>query len=582
MIVSKAGLEPGLALLMAVRRQHLVARLAVILGCAVLAGPLAGWPPALGWFCACAGLEAAEFALQRTGRAVTTRNGALCALAAESLVFGALGVLAMLNGGPWAAACGGLFLVVAALAASGARRGSAAAFAATLAPLAAHLLLAAILVGHLSGRPVVALAFAAAGAAAACGSAWLWRFLSDSLAVERRALGEADRRHLEADAAFRSTAEFVAAARYAIWRPLDAVVAGAESLARTAPALRAQAEQIGEAGRRAQELLDDLRDLAALDAGRLELAACVFDLAALVREAAEAWTVQARAKGLYLEAEGIERLPRWVRGDGARLRQVLDSLLGCAVRAADVGGVTLTVSAARLGAEERRQDVAADWLVRLNVCDTGPGLGPDQLARLFHPFDRSLDASPRAGSALTLSLGRSLARLMGGDLYAASPAGRGAAFTLEAAMADAQAPAQPLQVAGAGRALRVLVVDDQEMNRRAAALMLEPSGMQLTAAASAETALELLASRPFDLILMDVSMPDMDGPEACRRLRAAPGPNRATPVVACAAVADEAVWEACRQAGMSALVAKPIDAAALGAAIAQALQAPSGKASAVA
>jgi CheY-like chemotaxis protein len=128
----------------------------------------------------------------------------------------------------------------------------------------------------------------------------------------------------------------------------------------------------------------------------------------------------------------------------------------------------------------------------------------------------------------------------------------------------------------------VLVVDDQEKNRRAVALMLEPAGVQLTAAASAETALELLASRPFDLILMDVAMLDMDGREACRRLRAAPGPNRATPVIACAPVSSPEAWDDCRRAGMSALVAKPIDPAALRAAIAEVLQPREAAATAVA
>ncbi|HEY3694374.1 hybrid sensor histidine kinase/response regulator [Phenylobacterium sp.] len=579
MIVHNVGFDAGLARLMAARRRHMAARLGVILACALVAGPLTGWLLAAGWFAACAGLQGAELALHRAGRGVASRGAALSFLAAESLVFGALAILALLADDAWGAACGGLFLVLTVFGAAGARRSSAPAFVATVVPLALHLLAASVLVARLSGHLTVAFAFAAAGAAGVAGSAWLWRLLSEALAVERRALGEADRRHLEADAAARSTAEFVAAARHALRRPLDAVVAGADSLGRSAPALRAQAERIGEAGRRAQGLLDDLRDLAAVDAGRIELAAAVFDLRVLVREAAAAWAAQARAKGLHLEIEGAERLPRWVSGDGARLRQVLDALLASAVRAADVGGVTLTVSAARLTEDEQRGDVAADWLVRLNVCDTGPGLGPDQLAGLFHPFDRSLEASPRAGAALTLSLGRALARLMGGDLYAASPAGRGAAFTLEVAMADARAAAPALP---AGRGLRVLVADGQEKNRRAVALMLEPAGVQLTAAASAESALELLASRPFDLILMDVAMPDMDGREACRRLRAAPGPNRATPVIACAAVTTAEAWEDCRRAGMSALIAKPIDAAGLRALIAEVLKPDPSAAAAVA
>jgi len=130
------------------------------------------------------------------------------------------------------------------------------------------------------------------------------------------------------------------------------------------------------------------------------------------------------------------------------------------------------------------------------------------------------------------------------------------------------------------RDLRVLVVDDHEMGRRAASLMLEPYGVQLATAESAESALELLATQPFDIVLMDVSMPQMGGREACRRLRERPGPNRTTPVIACTASTSPKDWEACRIAGMSGLVAKPIDAAALHGAIRAALQAGRAKSAA--
>jgi CheY-like chemotaxis protein len=213
-------------------------------------------------------------------------------------------------------------------------------------------------------------------------------------------------------------------------------------------------------------------------------------------------------------------------------------------------------------------------MVRLTVSDTGPGLDAGQLERVFAPFDQGHDSTARThgGTVLGLSISRELARLMGGDLFAASPAGQGAAFTLEVALADPRGAGEPPV-----RDIRVLVADDHEMGRRAVALMLEPYGVQLTGAASAEAALDMLATQPFDIVLMDVAMPAMGGREACRRLRAASGPNQATPVIACTASTGPQDWEACRRVGMNGLVAKPIDAAALHAAIRAALVRRDGK-----
>jgi CheY-like chemotaxis protein len=248
-----------------------------------------------------------------------------------------------------------------------------------------------------------------------------------------------------------------------------------------------------------------------------------------------------------------------------RLRQVLNNLLSNAIKFTDHGAVTVRLTA--------RED--GDHLVfEAIVADTGRGLTEEQLARLFTPFDQlaSNVAREHGGSGLGLVISRELARLMGGDLTVTSKPGKGARFRLEVRVETAEAPD-----ARAGGAIiegaRVLVVDDHMVNRRAIELVLQSFGIQPTLAESGERALELLHSEVFDVMLMDVYMPGMDGRDATRQLRAADGPNRDIPVIAVTASATAKDWEACHAAGMNAHVAKPIDPSQLHAALSEVLPA---------
>jgi signal transduction histidine kinase/CheY-like chemotaxis protein len=574
--------EPGLTAILAGRRARLRPRLLLFLLIAVVFAPLVGWLAAAGWAAVCAALAVGEAMLRRNAGA-KPMDAALAWLAAEGLIAGGLGALAAVKGGGWGAACGGLYLTLALFAVAAMRRSSAAAYAAGAAPLAAMMVLAAGMAGFASDRLPVGVALAALAFGVIAVSACVWKICAEALAGELRARGEAERRLLEAEAANRAAADFAAMARQALTRPLQAVRAGADSLRRTAPALRAQADRFDDAGARAQAMLDDLRDLADLDAGRMRVERGAFDLSALMGELAAAWAPRAKARGVGLELEGADALPRAVLGDRERLRQVLDGLIGHALEVTDVGAVAVSAHAVRLEGEERGEDDDVAWLVRFGVCDNGPGLRAGEAARLFAPFEVRGEASGRAGAALTLSVGRGIARLMGGDLYAASPGGRGAAFTLEATFAEPLAALAP-QTAGDGaqvpRGVRVLVADAQEANRRAAALILEPFGARITEAPSAQAALELLANHAFDLVLMDIDPPGGFSREACRRLRAVAGPNRRTPLIGCAGAAVEGGdWTA---AGLLRMVGKPFDPAALRAAAATALQPKPPKATAAA
>ncbi|NBU26990.1 MAG: response regulator, partial [Caulobacteraceae bacterium] len=368
------------------------------------------------------------------------------------------------------------------------------------------------------------------------------------------AQAEAEVRRMEAEAATQAKSAYVAMISHELRTPISAILAGAAESERAG---HAPARLIGDAGRMMTTLLDDMLDLSKLEAGHMQVETLDFDLRRTVAEVARLWRPQARAKGIRLRLAGARTLPGRVSGDPMRLRQVLNNLLSNALKFTEAGSVTLVLGG---------RASSTDPLISITVDDTGPGMTPAQLASLFQPFEQlgAQTARQHGGTGLGLVISRQLARLMGGDLVVDSAPGKGARFTLTLPLAPAldgpplveesrrHDPVQPAPV-------RVLVVDDHAINRQAITLILAQAGITPEMAASAETALERLAIEPFDLILMDVYMPDMDGREATTVLRSMPGPNRQTPVVAITASATARDWEACRAAGMNGHVAKPIE-----------------------
>ncbi|MDR7118477.1 ATP-binding protein [Caulobacter sp. BE254] len=400
------------------------------------------------------------------------------------------------------------------------------------------------------------------------------RTLERALRAEAAAKEEAERRRHEAEEAVAAKSAFVAMISHELRTPISAILAGAARLHGDAPdaVSRTHAQLIGDAGAMMRTLLNDLLDLSRLDAGRMAVEQAPFDLRQAMADTLRLWRPDAQKKGLRLRVEGAARLPRWVAGDSLRLRQVLNNLLSNAIKFTGRGAVTV-----RLAARE-----AGDHLVfEAVVADTGRGLTDEQVARLFTPFDQlaSNVAREHGGSGLGLVISRELARLMGGDLTVTSKPGKGSRFRLEVRLEAAQAPD-----ARAGGAMidgaRVLVVDDHMVNRRALELVLQSFGIQPTLAESGERALELLSSEVFDVMLMDVYMPGMDGRDATRQLRATEGPNRHIPVIAVTASATAKDWDACRVAGMDAHVAKPIDPSQLHAALSEVLSAGASRAAA--
>ncbi|MDP3661121.1 response regulator [Phenylobacterium sp.] len=572
--------EDGVVETMAARRQGQRSRM-FRAGClAVCLTPVIGWTLAILWLALYSAVQALDFALfgsESARRRPFSKGLALTWLAVNSLVFGAP-VLFTSSKGSWGLVYGLMLLVVGMLTPLMTNQGSRAAIIAALAPFAGYLLFVAYTAGKISGSPIIAISAVALCVVIVNTARELWRSGSDSRDARKRAHAEADRRRLEAEAATAAKSSFIAMVSHELRTPISAILAGAEAIERSAgpkAATRSNAALIAESGRMMRTLLNDLLDLSKMEAGRMDIEVITYDLPALISDSVAFWSAEAAKKGLYLELEGVDVLPSHVAGDPTRLRQILNNLFSNAIKFTDHGGVTLSVLATRLEEDVRLPNEDAAWMARFTVADSGDGMSSDQIARLFTPFEQTQTSIARThgGTGLGLTISRELARLMGGDLYARSRPGEGASFTLEIALADAR----PMEDAAAETLatsvedVRVLVVDDHEVNRRAVALMLEPFGVQLSAASSARAALEQLSAHVFDVVLMDVHMPVMDGREACRMLRRTPGPNQHTPVIACTASSEATEWEACRQAGMTGHVAKPIDAAALHAAIARAL-----------
>jgi signal transduction histidine kinase len=382
----------------------------------------------------------------------------------------------------------------------------------------------------------------------------------------------AARRAAEAQTAAKSA--FVAMVSHELRTPLGAMLSGAAELSRHVDdaADRDKAKLIVDAGAMMRGLLNDLLDFSKIEAGRMSVELLDFDPRALIDDTVRFWSDAARAKGLVLVATGGESLPPWIKGDPMRVRQILNNLLSNAIKFTAQGQVELAVGSARRGEA---------WTLNLTVSDTGPGLSADQLGRLFTAYDQLGTDTARTfgGTGLGLAISRDLARLMGGDLVAESPPAGRARVTLSLPVEPCAAPpvpAEPLALAeapaGFAGAPLALVVDDHEVNRRVLHQILSALGLRVELAVDGETALAAAGARVFDLILMDVNMPGLDGLDTTRRLRAH-GPNRATPVIAVTAGVSPAERAACRAAGMDDWVEKPFDVSALHAVLDRALKA---------
>ena len=395
------------------------------------------------------------------------------------------------------------------------------------------------------------------------------RSLVARLEARTRAAQAARHRAEEADAV---KTRFLALMSHEMRTPLNSVTGYAEVLARRPdlePGARDQLDQIQRSGETLLMLVEDVLEVSRGD-DALDLRPLC--LPTLLRAAVDGGRPGAAEKGISLTLEVRPAADGSVGGDRRRLRQTLHHLIGNAVKFTDRGGVTVVAD-------------RIDGDIVITVADTGCGLDPARAGALFEVFIQGDDSISRrhVGAGIGLALVRRHADLMGGHIAVDSRPGDGATFTLRLPLAPAgTAPAVIAPDPGkAGEAEtpapRVLVVDDHPANREVARLMLTAAGCEVAEAADGDEALEMVRDGTFDLVLMDVRMPRVDGLAATRLIRALPGPLSQTPILAVTAEAMPEDAARCLAAGMDAHLAKPISCRALYAAMEPLLAGPSAR-----
>ena len=371
----------------------------------------------------------------------------------------------------------------------------------------------------------------------------------------------------EAEAANRAKSTFLSNMSHEIRTPLNAINGMVYLLRREGlpEAQLARLEKIDQAGKHLLGLINDVLSLSKIEAGKMTLESIDVIPAGLCADVVAVLADEAAAKGLSLQAN-CDNLPPGLRGDPTRIRQALLNYASNAVKFTAHGHVSV-------GCRMLTED-ADGLLLRFEVADTGPGIPAEVLDTLFSPFVQADSSTTRThgGSGLGLVITRRIAQLMGGDAGAESTPGVGSRFWFTVRLArglpndvdgapdQGDSPEALLRHHFAGR--MVLVVDDNTINRDVVVELLEDLLLSVDVAGDGEAALEVLAQTPYDLVLMDVQMPVMDGLEATRRLRRQPT-LAGLPVIAMTANAFEEDRKACLEAGMNDYLAKPVQPEAL-------------------
>ncbi len=372
-----------------------------------------------------------------------------------------------------------------------------------------------------------------------------------------------------AEAANLSKSQFLATMSHEIRTPMNGVLGMADLLSRTTlTADQADLVQtIRESGRTLLDLLNDILDLSKIEAGRIEIHAEDFSLAEVLRSTNALWAHSARDKGLVFSIRNDAADIDMIRTDRTRLRQVLNNLIGNAIKFTADGSVELRVDA-RTGDQGKYE-------LRFEVRDTGIGISNDQMEELFQPFTQADSSTTRqfGGTGLGLTISKNLVEFLGGEIGLESAPGAGSTFwfTVPADRAEA-IPAEPaLSLEGPGapsepsalRPLRILIAEDNGINQLVVSRMIAPLNAKVDIVDDGLEAVSAVTRSEYDLILMDIQMPEMDGVTATARIRSLGGTKANVPIIAMTANAMRGDREKYLEAGMNDYLAKPLEQAKL-------------------
>ncbi|MFK7733811.1 MAG: ATP-binding protein [Pseudomonadales bacterium] len=371
----------------------------------------------------------------------------------------------------------------------------------------------------------------------------------------------------EAEAANAAKSSFLSNMSHEIRTPMNAILGFAEILQRgysnDPVAAQKHLGTILSSGRHLLNLINDILDLSKVEADRLEVEEIPCEAHAVIAETVKVLKVKAEEKGIYLEFKPEGLLPEKVLSDSSRLRQIVTNLLGNAIKFTESGGVTVTL----------KHIQSPESMLQFDIRDTGIGMEQNRLDSIFDPFVQADTSVTRrfGGTGLGLSISKRFAEALGGGIVVTSEPGKGSNFCCTIRTGDIsefeRLPAEELMQRAEETSIvtgvhwkfpesRILVVDDGEENRELVKLVLEENGLQVDEACNGQEGVDCAMSTDYDVILMDVQMPVMDGFEATRSLRAS---EVETPIVALTANAMKGFEQQCLDAGYTSYMSKPIN-----------------------
>ncbi len=387
-----------------------------------------------------------------------------------------------------------------------------------------------------------------------------------------RAREEADDARIAAENASRAKSRFLAMMSHELRTPMTAVLGMGDLLMSTplsdqqkgfVQTLRSSADTL-------LAILNDILDFSKIEAGQLELEEIDFPLERLIEDVVQLFQVRAAAKGLHLSASVADGTPTHVRGDPTRLRQVLFNLVSNAIKFTERGSVEIC-------AWRALTDDEADVLLRFEVIDTGIGMTPEQQGRLFDAFVQADVSTSRkyGGTGLGLAICKHLVQAMGGDIAVVSKPGDGSTFRVSIHTRPAQTAPQPAApqpapdpaepAAAATASLHVLLAEDNDINRMLISTMLTRMGHRVDSVGDGRAVLAALQGRAYDLLLLDMEMPVLDGGATARAIRRSAGPVAQMPIIGISADALPEHRDRHMAAGLDAYMTKPVEWDALGA-----------------